>query len=480
MVLDIGLLLTEDGKKQVSQSQERRFKDTAILKECEEAYIAWKKARGDLDTYNMNKNSLQKKIAERKKKDKKDTCEDLMKEKTENDQRIKDQEKLLIDLEAQTKVKYSKVGNLVHDSVPISNDEKDNRVEKTWGEPNRITIDGKPGSAHHHEILKWIDGYDPVRGSKIAGHRGYLLKGYGFLLNQALVSYGIKYLTEHSYTPIQPPYFMRHNIMAETCQLSDFEETLYKINDSGEQTNLDDVSYLIATSEQPISSMYRHEWIEPKELPMKYGGYSTCFRKEAGSSGKDMWGIFRVHQFEKVEQFVVTTPDKSWEAHEEMIKTAEQFYQSLELPYRVINIVSGALNDAAAKKLDLEAWFPGYNDFRELVSCSNCTDYQARSLEIRLRSSDHNKKEYVHMLNATLCATTRTLCCILENYQTEDGVKVPKVLQPYVGTDFIPYNKDIIALDLKEKEKEKKEKESKDKDKDKGKKKEKENKEEKK
>ena len=207
--------------------------------------------------------------------------------------------------------------------------------------------------------------------------------------------------------------------------------------------------YLIATSEQPISAMYMDEWLEPKQLPMKYGGLSTCFRKEAGSSGKDVWGVFRVHQFEKIEQFVITTPEESWKMHEELREIAEEFYKSLELPYQVINIVSGALNDAAAKKYDLEAWFPGYENFRELVSCSNCTDYQSRSLNIRLRRSEE-KKEYVHMLNATLCASERTLCCILENYQTPEGVKVPKVLQPFVGTDFIPYVKDLLPKEGEE------------------------------
>lgn len=202
---------------------------------------------------------------------------------------------------------------------------------------------------------------------------------------------------------------------------------------------------MIATSEQPISAMYRNEWIEPHDLPIRYAGVSSCFRKEAGASGRDVWGIFRVHQFEKVEQFCLTTPEKSWEMHEEMIKIAETFYRNLELPYRVVNIVSAELNDAAAKKYDLEAWFPGYEAYRELVSCSNCTDYQSRGLEVRLALKNQTNKVYVHMLNATLCATERTMCCILENYQTPEGVRVPAVLQPYMGgKDFLPYNKKAV------------------------------------
>jgi len=174
---------------------------------------------------------------------------------------------------------------------------------------------------------------------------------------------------------------------------------------------------------------------------MKYGGISTCFRKEAGSAGQDVWGIFRVHQFEKVEQFVYCDPKKSWEMMEELILTSESFYQNLKLPYRVINIVAGALNDAAALKYDLEAWFPGFKDWRELVSCSNCTDFQSRALECRYHDQTSSDKLYVHMLNGTMCATERTMCCILENYQTPEGCIVPEVLRPYMGgMEIIPYN----------------------------------------
>jgi seryl-tRNA synthetase len=249
---------------------------------------------------------------------------------------------------------------------------------------------------------------------------------------------------------------MRKEVMAQTAQLSDFDDQLYKVEGSSEPY------YLIATAEQPISAMYQDEWFEDnkKDLPIKFAGVSPCFRKEAGAAGKDNWGIFRVHQFEKVEQFCITTPEESWKTHEEMIQVSEEFYQSLNLPYRVINIVSGALNDAAAKKYDLEAWFPGYGAFRELVSCSNCTDYQSRSLKIHFRTEKSKQKdgtaEYVHMLNGTLCATERTLCCILENYQTEEGLKVPEPLQQFVGTDFIPYIKERLPGFIKEDDKKKK------------------------
>ena len=183
-----------------------------------------------------------------------------------------------------------------------------------------------------------------------------------------------------------------------------------------------DEKYLIATSEQPISAFHMDEWLPADQLPKRYAGYSTCFRREAGAHGKDAWGIFRVHQFEKVEQFLLTDPEKSWEAYEIMVKNSEEFMQSLGLPYQLVAIVSGALNDAASKKIDLEAWFPFQKEYKELVSCSNCTDYQSRALEIRcgVKKQLDKTKKYVHCLNGTLCATTRTLCCILENYQTDE------------------------------------------------------------
>jgi len=260
-------------------------------------------------------------------------------------------------------------------------------------------------------------------------------------------------LREGDYTQIQPPFFMKKSIMEQTCQLSDFSENLYQV----EGTDDNEPLYLIATSEQPISALHMKEWIEPADLPFRYAGVSTCFRKEAGSHGRDVWGIFRVHQFEKVEQFIYCDPSESWNELDRMIRTSETFYQGLGLPYQVINIVSGELNDAAAMKYDLEAWFPGYDAFRELVSCSNCTDYQSRALETRYALKNTDEKIYVHMLNGTMCATTRTMCCILENYQTAEGVTIPEVLRPYMGgLDFVPYDTKATAAFFKSKAEEEK------------------------
>ena len=292
-----------------------------------------------------------------------------------------------------------------------------------------------------------IDGYEPERGTRVAGHRGYFLKGNAVLLNQALIMYAMQWNKDRGFTLLQTPYFMKKDVMGGVAQLEDFDESLYHVEgEDGED------KYLIATSEEAMCGYHMGEWLDDKDLPLKYSGFSTNFRKESGAHGKDTWGIFRVHQFDKVEQFVISKPEDSWHMHEYMINNSREFYESLNLPYRVVNIVSGALNNASAKKYDLEGWFPGYNDYRELVSCSNCTDYQSRAMEIRCGSTKKNNedKKYVHMLNSTLCALTRTICCILENYQRCDGVEIPEVLKQYMcGVDLLPFKRPLPPSMLK-------------------------------
>ena len=212
-------------KAELAESQKRRFAKPEVVEECEELYRKWKLVRGQLDTNNMNKGIVQKKVQQRKKEDKTDKCEDLIKEIEEIDKLIVQTEKDLDTLWSTLKVSYSKVGNIVHSTVPVSDNEDNNKIERTWGTIPNIKVDGKPGSAHHHQILRWIDGYETT---DIAGHKGYFLKGYGVLLNQALLQYGLAFLNRRKYTPVQPPLFLKKEVMTETCQLSDFEESLYK------------------------------------------------------------------------------------------------------------------------------------------------------------------------------------------------------------------------------------------------------------
>jgi len=259
-----------------------------------------------------------------------------------------------------------------------------------------------------------------------------------------LIQFGLQMLYQKGYTPLYTPFFMRKEVMQEVAQLSQFDEELYKvIGKASEQTedNTLDEKYLIATSEQPIAALHRGETFDINQLPRRYVGVSSCFRQEVGSHGRDTRGIFRVHQFEKLEQFCITSPkdNLSWEMMTEMILNAEEFCKSLGIPYRIVNIVSGALNNAASRKYDLEAWFPGSGAFRELVSCSNCTDYQSRRLRVKYgfgKDKTESTHKFVHMLNSTLCATTRLICVLLENYQTDTGVEIPQILRPYLPPNF--------------------------------------------
>lgn len=450
MPLDINQFRAEKGGNPdlIRESEQRRFSTENLVDQIIELDNQWRKANFNMEQMQKEYGQTNKQVAQKKKESKgQDPCTEQIARCQELDGQIREAKIEVAQLMKTRDDLVGKVGNIVPDSVPISANEDDNKVERTWGEPNRMEIDSTPGKYHHNEVLFRIDGYDGERGIKVAGHRAYFLKGPGVMLNQALINYGQSFLNGRKYTLIQPPFFMKKSIMAQTAELADFDDQLYKVSTGKED---EEGFYLIATSEQPISTMHGKEWLQPSELPIRYGGNSSCFRKEAGAHGKDTWGIFRVHQFEKIEQFVICSPEESAAMHEEMIQVSEGFYQGLGLPYQVISIVSGALNGAAAKKYDLEAWFPGYNAYRELVSCSNCTDYQSRAANIRFgnKKQGDTEKKFVHMLNGTLCATERTLCCILENYQTETGLTVPEVLRPFMGgIDFIPYTKELSKFE---------------------------------
>lgn len=459
-MLDINLFREDRGgnPELVRESQRRRFKDETLVDKVIEWDQEWRTVRYELDCISKKRNEIIQQLKEIKMKGRKPETNidpDGSKEAKikEEKARLADDEKerkervTLIEKERETVLKM--IGNLIHESVPVHKDEEHNRMERVWPESGEKPKAGGKGLTHV-DLLHMIDGVEYARGVSTAGSRGYFLKGPGVMLNMALIQHALQFLGKRGYTAIQPPYFMEKEQMAKCAQLDDFDEQLYKVSGDGDK-------YLIATSEQPMCVYHVDEWVDERELPRKYAGMSTNFRKEAGSHGRDQLGIFRVHQFDKIEQFCVTSPDEnvSYEMLEEMIGNAEEFYQGLGLTYQVISIVSGAMNDAAAKKYDLEGWFPGASEgkgeYRELVSASNCTDFQARKLETRCGSKkmgDKNKR-YVHMLNSTLCATTRVICCILETFQTETGITVPEVLRPWMGRDFIPFVRDPPKLKAK-------------------------------
>ena len=314
------------------------------------------------------------------------------------------------------------IPNLVHESVPIGVDENANKEIRKWG--NIPNFDFK--IRDHIEISENLDLVDLERAAKVAGARFYYLKNDLVRLNQSLIHYGLDFLAKKEYSLVQPPYMINRESMEGAVIVDDFEDVIYKV----EQEDL----YMIGTSEHAIAAMHSKEIIEGKDLPIRYAGVSPCFRKEAGAHGRDQKGIFRVHQFDKIEQFVFSRPEDSWDEHEKMLSVTEEFYQKLEIPHKVMLLSSGDMGKVSAKTYDIEAWMAGQSAYREIVSCSNCLDYQARRLKIRFRDKTNEDTQYVHTLNSTLIATTRILVSIMENSQTKDGhVRIPQILQSYMG-----------------------------------------------
>jgi len=317
--------------------------------------------------------------------------------------------------------------NIMHESVPTGKDEHDNVEVRKWGTPPQFSF--KP--LDHIDLAVKLDLVDLERAARVAGARFYYLKKDLVRLNYALIGYALDFIAHKGYTVMQPPYVLKREVLSGAVALSDFEDTIYKIE--GEDL------YLLATSEHALNAFHFGEILDGKTLPLRYGGVSPCFRKEAGAHGRDTKGIFRVHQFEKVEQFVFCKPEDSWKEHEKLISNAEELFQALNLPYRVVNVCSGDLGTVAAKKYDLEVWLPGQNTYREAVSCSNCTSYQAVRSNIRYRDKTSDPTEHVHTLNSTFVATERTLIAIMENCQQADGsIAIPGVLRSYMnGQDAI-------------------------------------------
>jgi seryl-tRNA synthetase len=314
--------------------------------------------------------------------------------------------------------------NILDETVPYGESSEDNVTVKTWGE--RTIFNFKPKS--HVDLIEGKLAYIE-KAAEVSGARFFYLKGDLALLDLALMYHFLEKMKRKGYVPIEPPFMLRKKYIEGATDLKEFEDVIYKIE--GEDL------YLISTSEHPIVAMMSDTVIKEEELPLKFVGFSPCFRKEAGAHGKDTKGIFRDHQFNKIEQFVYCTPEQSKQFHEEMLQNAEEVFQELKIPYRVVNICTGDIGVVASKKYDIEAWMPVQNAYREVVSCSNCASYQA--VRSNIKYVDKNGvKRYVHTLNSTVIATQRAIVAILENYQTEDGrVRVPDALKKYVGKDYI-------------------------------------------
>jgi len=333
--------------------------------------------------------------------------------------KIKEIEKKAAPLREKIDYYLMRLPNILHESVPYGKDDSDNETIKEVGK--KISRKDLPP---HGELLEKHGWADFERAAKISGTGFYFLKGQFALLDQALLRFAIDKLLKKGYTLIAPPVLMNRDSYEGVTDLADFENVMYKIE--GEDL------YLIATSEHPMAAMYRDEILKEEQLPIKFVGVSPCFRKEIGKHGIDTRGIFRVHQFNKIEQFIFSHPDDSWKFHEELLKNAEEIFQELGLAYRVVNLCTGDIGIVSAKKYDIDVWMPREEKYREVVSNSNCTSYQAVRSNIKFRKKD-GSKEYVHTLNSTAIATSRALRALLETYYDNGVIKIPKPLQPYMN-----------------------------------------------
>ncbi len=421
MLMQYDLNYVKENREALLKSMKKRGIDYPI-DEIISAHENVKQLNREIDELRHKRNEISKNFKGQSEEDRK-----LVK-KTKED--IEKKEKLTGELASKANRLFLSMPNILDESVPIGKDDSENAEIRRWGELRKRPFVVKG----HEEIGISKDIIDMERAAKITGSRFFYLKGKLVRLQLALEAYVFDKLIKKGYTPIIPPFMMRREGYEGVTALADFEDVLYKVvgsEDTGESDR-----YLIATSEHPMTAMYMNEEIPEEKLPIKFVARSPCFRREAGAHGKDTKGIFRVHQFEKVEQFAICKPEDSPKLQEELIKNAEEIYQELGLPYHVVNICTGDIGIVATKKYDIEAYMFAQEKYREVVSCSNCTDWQSRRLNIKYVDKS-GKKDFVHTLNST-AISQRPLVAILEAYQNEKGsIKLPEVLAKYAGFDEI-------------------------------------------
>jgi len=392
-----------------------------MLEELIECDREWRRLRAEVDELRRRRNAITGEIT-RLKREGRDVS-GLLREAKALPEKIRGLEGRMGEYRGKVDYCLLRIPNILHESVPVGKGEDDNVPVRSWGRKPEFDFPPKD----HVELGVSLGLIDVERAAKTSGARFYYLKNGAVMLDMALMNFALTEMKRKGFVPVEPPFMMRRRPYEGATDLGDFEEMLYKV----EEEDL----YLIATSEHPIAAMLMDEVLNAELLPLRYVGVSANFRREAGAHGKDTKGIFRAHQFNKVEQFIFCRPEESWGLHEELIRNAEELFQGLELPYRVVNVCTGDIATFAAKKYDLEVWMPAQGRYREVVSCSNCTDYQARRLNIRYREAEGKPpKGFVHTLNSTAIATGRAIVAILENYQQGDGsVIVPSVLRPFMG-----------------------------------------------
>jgi seryl-tRNA synthetase len=374
----------------------------------------------NVEELRRKRNELTQKVAKLKKAGK--DASKILDEAKKIPDEIKELEERKDQLEKINKNYLMRLPNITHETVPYGKDDSENIEVKKWGKIVKPKFD----LISHGELAEKLGVADFKKSTQVTGTGFYYLMGDLALLNQALCNFAIDIMVKKGYKLIIPPLMLNRKAYEGVTDLGDFENVMYKIDSED--------LYMIATSEHPIAALYMNEVIAEEDMPLKMVGYSPCFRKEIGSHGVDTRGIFRVHQFWKIEQFIFCKPEDSWKHHEELIKNSEELFQALEIPYRVVNICTGDIGTVAAKKYDLEVWMPRQNAYKEACSCSNCTDYQARRLNIKYGKRGSGDLKLIHTLNDTAIATSRALVAIIENFQNEDGsIDIPKVLWPYMN-----------------------------------------------
>ncbi|MHB8125108.1 MAG: serine--tRNA ligase [Desulfitobacteriaceae bacterium] len=378
----------------------------------------------EVENLKARRNSVSEEVGRLKKN--REDAQTLILEMREVGQTIKNLEENLTIIDKKIEAVLYDIPNIPHSSVPVGNDETANVEVRAWGTPREFNFEPQA----HYDLGEKLDILDFARAGKVTGARFVFYKGLGAKLERSLISFMIDRHSAKGYIEILPPYMVHRNSMIGTGQLPKFEEDAFKV--AGTEY------FLIPTAEVPVTNLYREEILDAQVLPIHHCAYSACFRAEAGSAGRDTRGLIRMHQFNKVELVKFCLPENSYDELEKLTKDAESILQDLELPYRVVNLSTGDLGFTSTKTYDIEVWLPSVNTYREISSCSNFEDFQARRANIRFRRELKGKPEYVHTLNGSGLAVGRTVAAILENYQESDGrVKVPKALQPYLGVEYI-------------------------------------------
>ncbi|MBB5174938.1 serine--tRNA ligase [Texcoconibacillus texcoconensis] len=405
----------------VKQKLAKRNEDISELDRFESLDEKRRALIQETEALKSERNTVSEEISKLKRE--KQDADDKIQQMKQVSEKIKALDGELAEIESSLNEIMLSIPNIPHDSVPVGEDEDDNEQVREWGELPETNFEFKP----HWDIARELDILDFERAGKVTGSRFTFYKGLGARLERALINFMMDtHEDEHGYTEVIPPYMVNRESMTGTGQLPKFEEDAFKIREED--------YFLIPTAEVPVTNMHRDEILSMEEMPITYTAFSGCFRSEAGSAGRDTRGLIRQHQFNKVELVRFVDPENSYDELEKLTGHAETILQRLELPYRVMNMCTGDLGFTAAKKYDIEVWLPSYETYREISSCSNFEDFQARRANIKFRREAQGKAEFVHTLNGSGLAVGRTVAAILENYQNEDGsVTIPEVLRPYMG-----------------------------------------------